>query len=86
MIYFILFYSTRINCPYVHILVENMFEARIAPGSILKLIIEALKEVVTDANFECHETEMTLQVGLLIWFSLIGYGFFSRLLGDLEFT
>ena len=42
-----------------------MFEARIAPGSILKSIIEALKEVVTDANFECHETEITLQVVIL---------------------
>ena len=45
-----------------------MFEARIAPGSILKLIVEALKEVVTDANFECNETEITLQVVISLLF------------------
>jgi hypothetical protein len=40
-----------------------MFEAKIVQGSILKKIIEAMRELVTDANLECHaEQGITMQV------------------------
>ena len=39
-----------------------MFEARLVQGSLLKKIIEALRELVTDANLECNETGITMQV------------------------
>jgi proliferating cell nuclear antigen len=38
-----------------------MFEARLLQGSLLKKIIEAIKELVTDANFDCTESEFGLQ-------------------------
>eukprot|EP01025_Chloroclados_australasicus_P062279 TRINITY_DN81783_c0_g1_i1.p1 TRINITY_DN81783_c0_g1~~TRINITY_DN81783_c0_g1_i1.p1 ORF type:complete len:281 (-),score=33.22 TRINITY_DN81783_c0_g1_i1:73-915(-) len=38
-----------------------MFEARLLQGSLLKKVIEAIKDLVTDANFECTENEFTLQ-------------------------
>lgn len=38
-----------------------MFEARLAKGSILKRIIEAIKDLVTDANFDCSSTGIALQ-------------------------
>lgn len=42
-----------------------MFEARILQGQILKKIIEAMRELVTDANLECHaEMGITMQVGV----------------------
>ena len=40
-----------------------MFEARIIQGHILKKIIEAMRELVTDANLECHaEQGISMQV------------------------
>lgn len=39
-----------------------MFEARITQGGILKKIIEAIKELVVDANLDCNETGITMQV------------------------
>lgn len=39
-----------------------MFEARLPQGSILKLIVEAMKDLVTDANFECSDNEISVQV------------------------
>jgi proliferating cell nuclear antigen PCNA len=38
-----------------------MFEARLLQGSLLKKVIEAIKELVTDANFDCTESEFGLQ-------------------------
>lgn len=38
-----------------------MFEAKLAQGSILKKILEALTALVTDAKFECSSKGMTLQ-------------------------
>ncbi|CAG8518026.1 766_t:CDS:2 [Ambispora leptoticha] len=38
-----------------------MFEARLSQGSLLKKILEAVKELVTDANFDCSETGIALQ-------------------------
>jgi len=38
-----------------------MFEARLVQGSILKKIIEALKDLVGDANFDCSSTGIALQ-------------------------
>ena len=43
-----------------------MFEARIIQGNILKKIVEAMRELVTDANLECHaEQGITMQVRVL---------------------
>lgn len=38
-----------------------MFEARVVQGSILKKIMEAIKDLVTDANFDCSSTGISLQ-------------------------
>lgn len=39
----------------------TMFEARLMQGSLLKKIIEAIKDLVTDANFDCTENDFSLQ-------------------------
>lgn len=44
-----------------------MFEARLPQGSILKLIVEAMKDLVTDANFECSDNEISVQVVLWLY-------------------
>ncbi len=41
-----------------------MFEAKILQGSVLKKIIEAIRELVTDANLDCNERGITMQVHL----------------------
>ncbi len=41
----------------------TMFEAKILQGAILKKIIEAIRELVTDANLDCNERGITMQVG-----------------------
>jgi len=39
-----------------------MFEARLVQGSLFKKIIEAIRELVVDANLDCTETGITMQV------------------------
>lgn len=43
-----------------------MFEAKLAKANTLKKIIEAIKELITDAPFDCSEGAMCLQVGWLV--------------------
>jgi len=38
-----------------------MFEAQLAQANLLKKIVEALKDLVTDANFDCSTTGIALQ-------------------------
>jgi proliferating cell nuclear antigen len=38
-----------------------MFEARILQGALLKKIIEAIRELVQDANLDCSERGITMQ-------------------------
>ncbi|CAJ0835036.1 4356_t:CDS:2 [Entrophospora sp. SA101] len=38
-----------------------MFEALLSQGLMLKKLLEAIKELVTDANFDCSETGIALQ-------------------------
>jgi len=38
-----------------------MFEARIFQGGVLKKIMESIKDLVTDANFDCSSTGVSLQ-------------------------
>ena len=38
-----------------------MFEARLVQGSLLKKVLEAVKELVTDANFDCNQNGFQLQ-------------------------
>lgn len=38
-----------------------MFEARLVQGKILKQLIDALKDLVTEANFDCNSTGISLQ-------------------------
>ena len=38
-----------------------MFEARLVNGLTFKQIIEAIKELVTDANLDCNEDEISMQ-------------------------
>jgi proliferating cell nuclear antigen len=39
-----------------------MFEARLVQGSLFKKIIEAIRELVVDANLDCNESGITMQV------------------------
>jgi len=41
-----------------------MFEARLAQGSVLKKLIESIRELVTDANFDVSSSGLALQVPL----------------------
>jgi hypothetical protein len=43
-----------------------MFEARLVQGSLFKKIIEAIRELVVDANLDCTETGITMQVIIYI--------------------
>jgi len=38
-----------------------MFEARLTNGGLLKKLIDAIKEFVTEANFDCNSTSISLQ-------------------------
>jgi len=38
-----------------------MFEARLIQGSLLKKLLESIKDLVTDANFDCSSTGISLQ-------------------------
>jgi proliferating cell nuclear antigen len=38
-----------------------MFEGRLLQGSLLKKVLEAIKDLVTDTNFDCSETGIALQ-------------------------
>lgn len=38
-----------------------MFEARLSQGSLLKKVLESIKDLVTDANFDCAPTGFSLQ-------------------------
>lgn len=38
-----------------------MFEARLVQGNLLKKVLESVKELVTDANFDCTSTGFSLQ-------------------------
>lgn len=39
----------------------EMLELRLVQGSLLKKVLEAIKDLVTDANFDCNETGFQLQ-------------------------
>lgn len=39
-----------------------MFEARLTQGNLLKLVIDAMKDLVQDANFECSDNAISVQV------------------------
>lgn len=38
-----------------------MFEARLAQGSMLKKVIDSIKDLVENGNIECQESGITLQ-------------------------
>lgn len=39
-----------------------MFEAKLANANLLKKIVDAVKDLVTDAPFDCTESAVSLQV------------------------
>lgn len=39
-----------------------MFEAKLASAALLKKIVEAVKDLITDAPFDCTENAFSLQV------------------------
>ena len=41
---------------------SQMFEAKILQGALLKKIIEAIRDLVTDANLDCTERGIFMQV------------------------
>lgn len=47
-----------------------MFEAKILHGSLLKKIIEAIRELVVDANLDCNDRGITMQVRFPAWMIL----------------
>lgn len=46
-----------------------MFEARLLQGSLLKKIVEAIKDLVQEANVDCNEQGLTMQVRAALSFS-----------------
>ena len=46
---------------------HTMFEARLVQGSLLKKLIEAIRELVTDANFDVSTSGIALQVCPLLF-------------------
>lgn len=38
-----------------------MFEARLVQGNLLRKVLEAIKDLVTDGNFDCSSTGFSLQ-------------------------
>lgn len=38
-----------------------MFEARLVQGNLLKKVVDAVKDLVTDANFDCSSAGFQLQ-------------------------
>ena len=40
---------------------STMFEARLVQGSLLKKVLESIKDLVTDANFDCSQNGFALQ-------------------------
>ena len=38
-----------------------MFEARLVQGQLLKKLLESIKDLVTEANFDCTPTGISLQ-------------------------
>merc|ERR1711998_598936 len=51
---------------------KNMLEARIAQGSLLKKLIEAVKDLVTEANFDCTAEGISVQAMDSSHVSLVG--------------
>jgi hypothetical protein len=43
-------------------LTQAMFEARLVQGNVLKKIVEAMKDLVTDANLDCSASGISMQV------------------------
>lgn len=41
-----------------------MFEAKLGQAALLKKVIESIKDLVTDAPFDCSENALCLQVTL----------------------
>lgn len=39
-----------------------MFEARLAQGAVLKAVIEAFKDMVTEGTWDCDKKGITMQV------------------------
>ena len=44
-----------------------MFEAQLPQASLLKKIIDSIKDLVNDAPFDCSENAICLQVRCLTW-------------------
>lgn len=43
-----------------------MFEAKLSQSGPIKKLIEAIKDIVSDANLECNENGISLQVSIII--------------------
>jgi proliferating cell nuclear antigen len=47
--------------PLLSLLRLTVFEAKLVQGSLLKKIVESIRELVTDANVDCSETGISMQ-------------------------
>ena len=54
------FRASRTSAPRSH--THTMFEARLVQGNVLKKIVEAMKDLVTDANLDCSASGLSMQV------------------------
>lgn len=50
---------------------KPMFEARLAQGSVLKSVVDAFKDMVTEGTWDCSKKGITMQVRTLSFFSLL---------------
>lgn len=44
------------------VILQKMFEARLLKSSILKKVLEAIKDLLTQATFDCDDNGIQLQV------------------------
>jgi proliferating cell nuclear antigen len=52
---------TRQNFPFLDSYLNIMLEAKLTDGQIFKKIVDAIKELVNEANFDCNAAGITLQ-------------------------
>ena len=60
-----IFHSPFLSQPHTltptHHQTTKMFEASLAQGAVLKKLVDAMKDIVSDANLDCAETGVSLQ-------------------------
>ena len=50
-----------------------MFEARLVQGNLLKKVLESLKDLLSEATWDCSDTGIQLQVTLVMKFYIVTF-------------